>query len=223
MASALDLIAAVGQTFGERPEAVRALAKPPDIAFIVCVVSLLWACLWRGGLRWCAAPIFVSSLGLYLTAPQPVAAFDADLRAIYARDDGGWTLLAARGRSTYARDRLGAMLGIAPPRIARLAPPEACGESYCIWNGPQRPLILARDAAALERACVRFAIVIAETSASAGYATRCQLAALIDAHSIAERGGAMITETPLGPNIARAWPREVQRPWTPRVRAAEDE
>ena len=71
MASALDLIAAVGQTFGERPEAVRALPQPPDLAFVLCVFALLWACLWRGALRWAAAPIFVASVALYVTAPRP--------------------------------------------------------------------------------------------------------------------------------------------------------
>ncbi len=52
MASGLDLVAAIGEAFGSRPEAVRALPKPPDAAFIACVVALLWACLWRGALRW---------------------------------------------------------------------------------------------------------------------------------------------------------------------------
>ena len=73
IASALDLIAAVGQTFGERPEAVRALPRPPDLAFALCVFALLWAALWRGALRWGALPVFAASVALYATAPQPIA------------------------------------------------------------------------------------------------------------------------------------------------------
>ncbi|MGD9965470.1 MAG: ComEC/Rec2 family competence protein [Hyphomonadaceae bacterium] len=223
MASALDLIAAVGQTFGERPEAIRAVPKPPDVAFILCVLSLLWACLWRGGVRWFAAPIFATSVALYVVAPRPVAAFDADLRAIYARDGGRWALFAASSRSSYARDRLGSMLGLSPSEIERLAPPETCGEGLCAWRIGRRLLLLARDAAALDRACVAGAIVIASTDVAAEYASRCQLAALIDAQSIARLGGATITETPLGPRIVRALSSEVRRPWTPRVVSAESE
>ncbi len=223
MASALDLIAAVGQTFGERPEAVRAVPRPPDIAFILCVFALLWACLWRGGLRWLGAPIFAASVALYLAAPQPVAAFDADLRAIYVRDNDRWTLLAASGRSTYARDRLGAMLGLSPSEIERLAPPEACGEAFCQWQSGARAIFLARDLSALERACAPGAIVIANTQTPADYAARCQLAALINAESIATLGGATITETPLGPRVARAWPPEIRRAWTPQAPSADQE
>jgi competence protein ComEC len=223
MASALDLIAAVGQTFGERSEAIRAVPKPSDVAFVLCVVSLLWACLWRGALRWIAAPIFAASVALYITATLPVAAFDADLRAVYARDNGRWTLLAASGRLTYARDRLGSMLGLSPSEIERLAPPEACGEGFCQWQSGARAIVLVRDAEALERACIPGAIVIAPLEPPTDFASRCQLAALLGAHDIAQLGGATITETPLGPRIARATSPEIRRPWTPRVHSADQE
>jgi competence protein ComEC len=223
MASALDLIAAVGETFGERPEAVRALPKPPDAAFMLCVVALLWACLWRGALRWFAVPIFAASVALYLAAPRPVAAFDADQRAIYARDSGRWTLLAATGRSTYVRDRLGSMLGLSPPEIERLAPPETCGETLCQWRSGRRTIFLVHNASALSVACEPRAVVIANIETPADYLRRCQLAALITADSIAELGGATITETSLGPRVARAWPPDIRRPWTPRRRNADQE
>jgi len=197
--------------------------RPPDIAFVLCVLALLWACLWRGGLRWLGAPIFAAGVALYLAAPQPIAAFDADLRAIYVRDNGRWTLVATSGRSTYARDRLGAMLGLSPPEIERLAPPETCGEAFCQWQGGVRSIVLARNPSALERACSRGGVVIANFETPGDYAARCQLAALINAESIATLGGATITETPLGPRIARAWPLEVRRPWTPRAPSTDQE
>jgi competence protein ComEC len=223
MASALDLIAAVGQTFGERPEAIRAVPKPPEAAFILCVFALTWACLWRGALRWLGAPMLAASIAMYIAAPLPVAAFDSDLRAIYARDNGVWTLVAGSTRSTYARDKLGAMLGLSPTEIEHLAPPEACGEAFCQWRTPKRTIFLARDAAALERACLPHAVVIAQTETAPDYVNRCRLAALVTAASIAELGGATITETPLGPRVARAWPSDIQRPWTPQARGREGE
>jgi len=223
MASGLDLIAAIGQTFGDRPEAIRAVPKPSEAAFLLCVLALTWACLWRGALRWFGVPLFLASIVLYFTTPTPVAAFDADLRAIYVREPTGWTLLTDSGRSTYARERLGAMLGLTPAETERLAPPEACGESFCQWRTTQRSILYVRDASALERACQPRAIVIAQTVLPENFAARCQLAAMISAQSITHLGGATITETPLGPRIARAWPPEIQRPWTPSAASGEGE
>lgn len=214
MASALDLIAAVGQTFGERPEAVRALPRPPDLAFVVCVVALLWACLWRGALRWGAAPVFALSVAVYVFAPRPVLAFDADLRAIYARDDGRWTLLARQGRSSFARDRLGSMLGLAPAELARLAPPEDCSEGWCRWQSGRHEIVVVRDAAFFEQACEPRALVISQHAAPERFAARCQLSALVDQRSLAAFGGAIATETPRGLVLTRAQSPALQRPWS---------
>lgn len=213
MSSALDLIAAVGQTFGERPEAVRALPRPPDLAFALCVLALLWACLWRGLLRWGALAFFAASIALYVTAPTPAVAFDADLRAIFVRDAARWTLVTGGGRSTYARDRLGAMLGMAPREIERLAAPETCGESACIWSD----VALVRDEAGFAQACQPNALIIANAPAPADFATRCAPHAVLDSPDIARLGGALIyREEQGGLRIERAWPSGISRAWTPR-------
>lgn len=223
MASALDMIAAVGQTFGDRPEAVRALPKPSGAAFAVCVLALLWACLWRGALRWFALPIFVASLALYAAMPRPLVAFDADLRAIYTREDGGerWQLIAGRGRSTYARDRLGAMLGIAPPQIERLASPDGCGEALCAWRSGDQAFVLVRSAPGFADTCAPGAVVLSRHPAPEDYAARCEPSALIDAANLAQLGGALIYSAEQGLRIERAWPTHTRRAWT--VRAASDQ
>ncbi|HET9230705.1 MAG TPA: ComEC/Rec2 family competence protein [Vitreimonas sp.] len=221
MASALDLIAAVGQTFGERPEAVRALPRPPDLAFALCVFALLWAALWRGALRWGALPVFAASVALYATAPQPIVAFDADLRAVYARgNDAQWRVMTS-GRSTYARDRLGAMLGIAPPQIERLAPPEACGDTICMWRRGARDFAFVRTEEGLPAACLQGASLIARVNAPADYVERCGLTALMHAPDIAQMGGAMMYEDGETLRIERAWPLHIQRAWT--VRGSADQ
>ncbi|MBX3428996.1 MAG: ComEC/Rec2 family competence protein [Hyphomonadaceae bacterium] len=223
MASALDLIAAIGESFGARPEAVQAVPKPPDIAFVACVMALLTACLWRGALRWSGAPLLGISIALYVSAPQPVAAFDGDLHAIYVRDGGRWTLLSNSRRSNYARDRLGSMLGLSPFEIERLAPAESCTETFCRWQTPYRAIFLVRDSAALERSCVARAIVVAQTEAPSDFSSRCRLAGFISAASIAHLGGATISEGPLGPRIVRARSTEIHRPWTLQTTAAEED
>ncbi len=221
MASALELIAAVGEIFGSRPEAIRALPRPPDLAFIACVSALCWACLWRGTLRWGGLAIFAASIALYAGAPQPVAAFDADLRAIYARTAANhWALIKSSGRSTYARDRLGAMLGLAPPVVERLASPETCREGACWWSTPGgRGILYARDAVSLSLACPagapNVALLIAPNPMPAGAAS-CPHAVLINADDMARLGGAMVYETASGLHIVRAWPQTIARPWTQR-------
>ncbi len=221
MASALDLIAAVGQTFGERPEAVRALPRPPDLAFALCVFALLWASLWRGALRWAAAPIFMASVWLYAGAPQPIVAFDADLRAVYARADGSQWRVITSGRSTYARDRLGAMLGVAPPQVERLAPPDTCAEAICTWRYHERDFAFVRTQEGLAQACVPGAVLIARVTAPEGFPARCGLVALMHAPDIAQLGGATIYEDEGRLRIERAWPVQVERAWT--VRGSADQ
>ena len=221
MACALDLIAAVGQTFGERPEAVRALPRPPDLAFALCVFALLWASLWRGVLRWAALPAFIASIAIYATAPMPVVAFDGDLRAVYARgSDVQWRLITS-GRSTYARDRMGAMLGLAPTQVERLAPPDTCGDAYCTWRRGERDFAFVRAEEGLAEACVRGATVIARVSAPEDFAHRCGLAGLMHAPDIAQLGGAMIYEDEDMLRIERAWPAHINRAWT--VRGSADQ
>ncbi|WP_395648333.1 ComEC/Rec2 family competence protein [Terricaulis sp.] len=222
MASALDLVAAVGDVFGSRPEAVRALPRPPDEAFLLCVAALLWACLWRGHLRWGGVAFLAASIWIYARAPQPVVAFDAELRAVYARDQSGaWTLAPGRGRSTYARDRLGAMLGISPAAIERLAPPEACSDAICTWRSARgQRFALVRSAEGLDAACREGALVIAAAAAPPAFAARCR-ATVIDAAEVARLGGGFIYETPDGPRIARARSGEEHRPWTPAIRSEE--
>ncbi len=51
MAGALDMLAAVGRVFSDRPEAVRPLPAAPEAAFLVAVAAIIWACLWKGALR----------------------------------------------------------------------------------------------------------------------------------------------------------------------------
>lgn len=213
MASALDLIAAVGQTFGGRAEAVRALPQPPDLAFMLCAFAMTWACLWRGALRWLALAPFAACLVFYAYAPAPVLAFDADLRAVYARESGDWRLIAGRGRSTYARDRLGGMLGLSPPIIERLIPPMDCGERLCAWHTPAGARIaLVRDEAVLEEACGNSALVIVGFQPTEDSAS-CARIPLIDRDSITRFGGGIVYETEQGLRLKRAWPIEVRRPW----------
>jgi competence protein ComEC len=228
MASALDLVAAVAAIFGDRPEAVQALPRPPDAAFLLWVAALTWACLWRGLLRWAGLIFFIAGVGVYLNAPQPVAAFDTDLRAIFVREASPtgprWSLASGGGRSTYARDRLGAMLGLAPAALERLTAPESCNDHSCVWRtSAGREVVFVRDPESFVAACSPGAIVISALAAPSEFAARCRPATLIDAPDIARLGGAMIYETSAGIHVTRASPPHIRRAWTPRRRVSQDQ
>jgi competence protein ComEC len=222
MASALELVAAVGQTFGTRGEAVQALPQPSDAAFLLCVMALLWACLWRGGLRWGAVAWLAAAVFVYLNAPRPAAAFDTDLRAMFVHDGQGWTLAAGRGRSTYARDHLGAMLGIAPPAIERMAPPTTCSEARCDWRLPHGALLLVRSAAGFGL-CQPHAVVVSALTPPADYVARCRPLALIAGRDLQQQGGGFIYAGAGGLRILRAQPSAVRRAWTPVASADSDQ
>lgn len=213
MSGALDLIAAAADIFGNRPEAVQALPRPPDVAFVLWVCALVWTCLWRGGLRWGGAALMAAGVWLYVEAPQPIAAFDTDLRAVFMRVDGTWTLLPSRGRSTYARDRIGAMLGLSPREIEALAPPSTCTETACIARAPSgRAIVFTSDAAAAAALCDEAALVVSGASMTPTPAPHCPYT--IDARDLEQRGGAFIYDTPTGLVVERAINPAVRRPWT---------
>ncbi|MGE3928542.1 MAG: ComEC/Rec2 family competence protein [Hyphomonadaceae bacterium] len=221
MAAALDLVVAIGEAFGARPEAVRALPRPSDLAFLLCVAALLSACLWRDAMRWTGAPLFAAALALYAFEPRPSVVFDSGLRALLARaaEPSGprWVLVSRAGRSSFARDRLGASVGLAPLQIERLAPPETCGEAMCAWRSAKtgRTFVLTQD---WQQACTPGVVVISSVPAPAGFAEECAPALALDAEMLQRRGGAAITELRNGAiqvrwayhDVSRAWSRAAQ-------------
>jgi competence protein ComEC len=209
LAAACDLLVGVGSAFADRPEAVRAMPKPPDAAFLVAVLAIVWACLWRGALRWGGAILFGVAILLYATAPKPALLFDGELRVVLAREARGWTLLPVHGRSTFARDRLGAMAGLEPARLEKMPPP-ACDEAACfirLARGTRVAVVLSPEGFAAAGA--QNAVVLTRLAAPSGVARQ---AYLVDRTDLARRGGGTITETRAGLRVARARGHET-RPW----------
>lgn len=117
-------------------------------------------------------------------------------------------------RSTYARDRLGAALGLSPPEIEHLALPETCGDHLCAWRTRGQAFVLVRDADGFAGAYEPNAIVIARASPAPDFAGRCRPRFLIDSRSLEREGGGMITPTRNGLALTRAWPLGLLRAWT---------
>ncbi len=217
MAWGLDLLVAIGGSFSSRPEAVRGVPKPPDIAFVLCCAAIAWACLWRGKLRYAAlAPLAAAAL-LYALSPRPILMTDGALQAVIARTDqkgaARWTAMASRG-AAFERERLAQLVGIAAPEAQALAAPADCGEAVCRWRTPRgRAAVFVQDASALETACEAGAIVVTRAPPLPDWRARCKPALVIAPDTLTARGGAAIYETQAGLSIVRARVADQQRAW----------
>lgn len=214
MAQALDLVAAIGESFGARPEAVQAFPRPPDIFLPLSALAITWACLWRGVLRWGGVAFLGAAVALYVMQPRPTLAFDGEMQVVFARGADGWRMAAGAGRSTFARDRLGGQLGLNPGQLERIRAPDTCDDLGCDWETPQRrPVHLVRDTAGFSAACAPNAIVLTPLAAPADFTARCRPALLVDAASLAAHGGGVLTERSDGIVVRRAT-EGPPRPWT---------
>ena len=154
----LDLIAAIGQTFGERPEAIRAVPRPPDAAFHTRAYSrLLWAASLarRAALAWRRSLFRGKRLRSTSQAPTPDrrVRFRLARASTCARADR-WTA-RRRKRPLHLRTR-------SPRRDARplrhpkpnvLRPRKHAARAFCTvaHGGSSRFALVRSDAAARPR------------------------------------------------------------------------
>ncbi len=134
----LSLVAAIARLFADRPEAILAIARIPDGAFLCALAGALWATLWRGALRWCALGPAVAAIALAIAPTRPEMLFDSALKTIVVRTDepgeGGWRALRAGRGGAFAIERLVSYAGLAPDRAANLAGPTGCVDALCAWR-----------------------------------------------------------------------------------------
>ena len=188
MASALDLVAAIGQTFGDRGRSGPSGAEAAGCGIHALCWRAVGACLWRGGLRWVGA---CATRGAVLRSTSQRRHLSRLSMAICGRSMSAtathWTLLAAAAARPTRAIRLGAMLGLSPPAIERLAPPESCSDTVCPWRHRSRPIFLARNRdGSAPRACVATRLSSRNAEAPPDYVGRCQPRASDHAGDIAE-------------------------------------
>lgn len=219
MSGALDMVASIGRVFAERPEAVRPLPLAPVSAFVIAIAALVWACLWRGALRWLAVPVLLGSVALYALSPRGVIFADGDLRAVVARTEAGWIAASSPRRGDFARGRLGGLAGLGALQIEGLPAPENCDAAACAWLTPRgRAVFLLRRIEDLDRACVRVAIVLSEVPVPPGFRRRCAPLFVADPRDLASKGGLIVSETADGIMVRRARDDAGRRVWSGRLR-----
>lgn len=219
MAGGLDMVAAIGGVFADRPEALRPLPVAPLSAFLLAIAALAWACLWRGAIRWGAAAMFAAAALLYATTPKPVLWADGDFRAIVAATPDGWVALADPRRGAFARGRLAGLAGVSALQSERLPSPDACDPDICSWTTPHdRAVYRVRNERGVEKACAPGAIVLSDAPLPRDFARRCGAAFAIDPANLAENGGLSVAESRDGISIRRARDHAGYRPWSGKLR-----
>lgn len=222
MSAGLDMVAAIGRVFADRPEALRPLPVAPLTAFLLAVAALVWACLWRGALRWFAAPLFAVGVALYLISPKAVLWADGDLRAVVAQTSEGWVAAADPRRGAFARGRLSGLAGMSPQQSQRLAPPDRCDVDQCVWETPgARRIHRVFTEKGLADACVHRAVVLSDVAVPREFTRRCALTLAVDQADLAEHGGVSIVENAQGLVIRRARDHAGQRPWSGPLRRSD--
>lgn len=223
MAGALDMVAAIGRVFADRPEAVKPLPLAPSSAFLLAIGALLWACLWRGPVRWLGAVALPLAALLYIGSPRAILIADGDLRAVVARTDSGWIAAADPRRGGFAKERMGGLAGLSLAQAAALPPPDACDDAGCAWKTPRgRDVLRVKTAAMLERPCPRRAIVLSDAPLTPDFIARCAPALALDPADLERNGGVTIAETRTGLLLRRARDEAGARAWSGRLRRSDE-
>ncbi|MGA2951159.1 MAG: ComEC/Rec2 family competence protein [Caulobacteraceae bacterium] len=136
-------VIAIGHVFSEAPGAGIAMSSAPTIALVISYVGIVFACLWRGRLRWVGLPMAMA-VALWPRPASPVA---------WIAGDGGDAAIVAAGEAVALKPltRLYATQTWAQHRGLRLpAEPAAalealydCDRSECKPKPFVRPAISA--------------------------------------------------------------------------------
>jgi competence protein ComEC len=211
-------VVAIGSFFANSPRAVLAWPSAPEVALATSYLGIVFACLWRGWLRWIGAPL-AAAVALWPRPAPPVAwmASDGDDAAIVA---GGEEVAMKPGARAYATQLWAQRRGFKMPADAEVAQQARfdCDRKGCAPVGPGRPAIAAwwgKRPPSLERwnaLCDRTDIVIYR--ALSAPSTHCGRALVLTRADFARGGAAEVFRAPEGFRIAWAQPIRGTRPWS---------
>jgi competence protein ComEC len=140
---AAKAIITIGHVFTNAPGAGISLSSAPEIALAVSYLGIVFACLWRGRLRWVGLPLS-AAVALWPRPAPPVAwiASDGDDAAVVV---GGIEVPMKPGARLYATQLWAQRRGFAlPPATAK--PPTGvfdCDRKGCVPLGSFRPALSA--------------------------------------------------------------------------------
>ena len=212
-------IVAIAHLFATAPGASHSVSSAPPLALVVAFLGIVFACLWRGRLRWLAAPLAGAVL-LWPRPPAPVAWIAPEGRNAAVVVDGRAVVLkpAVGGFESRAwAQRRGLVLPFAPDLEAALA--YDCDRTRCVARSATRPAIGAwwtrrtPSADAMTALCRASDILILRAPTTPPDACRGVL--VLGPDALARGGAAEVYPDPAGGwRIAWAEPLRGRRPWT---------
>jgi competence protein ComEC len=136
-----NAILAIAHLFATLPGAVQTLPSAPEAALLTAFVGIIFACLWRGWLRWLAAPLACAVL-LWPRPAAPVGWIAADGNNAALAVDGRVVVLKPKVRAFASQawaTRRGLALPFDPEAEASLA--YDCDRSGCLPRPGVRPAL----------------------------------------------------------------------------------
>jgi competence protein ComEC len=134
-------VIALGHVFATAPGAAISLSSAPEIALAVSYLGIIFACLWRGPLRWIGLPLS-AAVALWPRPAAPVAwiAADGDDAAVVV---GGQEIAMKPAARAYATQLWAQRRGFALPADPDLAARGVftCDRKGCFPLGATRPAI----------------------------------------------------------------------------------
>jgi competence protein ComEC len=208
----------LAHVFAHAPGAAFTISSAPTIALAISYVGIVFACLWRGRLRWIGLPM-AAAVALWPRPAPPIAwiAADGNDAAIVV---GGQEVALKPDARAYATQLWAQRRGFSLPVDAAAAQKALfdCDRKHCSpINGVQPALATwwstrAPKAEQGDGWCAggRIIIIRARIEPPAG----CAKALILGPQDFATGGAAEIFNDPKGWRVSWAQPIRGQRPWT---------
>ena len=194
------------------------IASAPTIALAISYVGIVFACLWRGRLRWIGIPM-AFAVSLWPRPPAPVAwiAADGDDAAIVVN---GQEIALKPDKRAYATQLWAQRRGFTLPEDATVAQKAAfdCNRNHCSPLSGTHPALAGwwtirqPKPDQVETLCAGAEIVV--TRATTDLSPACAHALVLSPRDFAKGGAAEVFKDSGGWRVEWAQPIRGQRPWT---------
>jgi competence protein ComEC len=208
----------LGHIFASAPGAAITMPSAPEAALAISYLGIVFACLWRGRLRWIGVPM-AAAVALWPRPAAPVAwiAADGDDAAVVV---AGREIPLKPNTRLYATQLWAQRRGFTLPDDAVAAQRALfdCDRKGCVPLGGARPALAAwwskrpPSVARFEKLCARADILIMRAQATAPWA--CRNALVLDREAFARGGAGEVFAAPGGWRVAWSQPLRGQRPWS---------
>ncbi|MBV8593167.1 MAG: ComEC/Rec2 family competence protein, partial [Caulobacteraceae bacterium] len=208
----------LGHLFATAPGAAMSWPSAPEIALAVSYLGIVFACLWKGRLRWIGVPL-AASVALWPRGPAPVAwiASDgADAAVVVAGEE----VALKPGKRSYATELWAQRRGFTLP-IDPVGPQQRafdCNRNACTPRPSVRPAIAAwwtrrkPNAERWTKLCAGPDILILRTDDPPP--ADCRAGLVLTKADFARGGSAEVYPAPGGWRLSWSQPARGRRPWT---------